>query len=421
MLRNVLMVVLCGSLVVLGACRNETDAPPIPGGAESAAAAPLASEAASELTAPSESGAFAPFLFAARDGSVLMSWLQPAVDGKTTDVRIARLSGDQWSEPVSLVSRDDLFANWADFPSVVEASDGTLTAHWLQKSGSGTYAYHVWIVQSRDGGKTWGAPFRLHPDDTSDSEHGFVSLVPHPSEPFVSAAWLDGRHMTGGHEGHGDMSLRYAKIGTDGRISEAAELDDRTCECCATGMTLTSEGPVIAYRDRSEEEIRDISIVRRTSNGWTKPALLHADGWMINGCPVNGPQIEARDRDVAVSWFTSGGGKDQVLIAFSSDAGATFGQPIRIDNGAPTGRVDLVLLDDGSAAVVWLDGAGEDAAIVGRRVSRSGEQGAVVTIAKSSSARAAGFPRIASAGDAIYVAWTDVAPERRVRLARVRL
>ena len=185
-------------------------------------------------------------------------------------------------------------------------------------------------------------------------------------------------------------------------------------------MTLAADGPVVAYRDLDANEVRDISVVRKTQQGWTKPRAVHEDGWKIAGCPVNGPQLDARGRDVVAGWFTAAGDKGRVRVAFSSDAGATFGKPIAIDAGAPLGRVDLLLLDDGSAFVTWLDGDGKDGAIVARRVTRDGKLGPVITVTKTATARSAGFPRIARLGRDVVVAWTDSAA-KQVRLVRVGL
>ncbi|HEX6097462.1 MAG TPA: sialidase family protein [Thermoanaerobaculia bacterium] len=370
-----------------------------------------------EVSVPSGKGAAEPFLFAARDGSLLLSWID---DGS---VRMARYRDGKWSAPSTVVRRNDLFVNWADFPSVVEMPGGTLLAHWLQKSGSGTYAYDVRLARSKDGGRTWSPSAVLH-DDGTQTEHGFVSLVPDTTRPLVHALWLDGRKMQGqgdGHEHGGDMSLRYATVDANGRIAKGAELDGRACECCTTGMTMTANGLVAAYRDRDANEVRDISVVRATGNGWTKPASLHADKWTINGCPVNGPQLDARGRDVVAAWFTGAADQPRVYVAFSADAGATFGKPVRVDGNAPTGRVDVLLLPDRSAFVTWIDGAGTDTAFVARRVTRDGKAGPIVTLAKSTTARGAGFPRAAQIGKDTYVAWTELQPEKRIRLASVRL
>jgi hypothetical protein len=377
------------------------------------------------MSSPAGTNASAPFLFATRDGGLLMSWIErDAKDLKIAAVKVSRFQGGKWSAPSTVVRRNDLFVNWADFPSVVELADGTLFVHWLQQSGGGTYTYDVMLARSRDRGKSWSAPAVLH-DDGKAAEHGFVSLVPHRTEPRVSAVWLDGRNMTaqghdGGHGGQGDMSLRYASIDSAGRITNGAELDKRTCECCATAMTLTDDGPVIAYRDRDSNEVRDISVVRKTAKGWTPPRLLHNDGWKIAGCPVNGPQLDARGRNVAAAWFTTIGETPSVHVSFSSDAGASFSKPVKIDAGAPMGRVDLLLLDDGSAFVTWLDGAGDNAGIVARRVARDGKLGPMITVAKTTTARAAGFPRMARTGRDVVVAWTEQSA-KQVKVARVTM
>ena len=408
--RNVLLLTFVLALI---GCGSPAERP--------ASHAPVAMKV-SPLEGPAGAGAAQPFLASGRDGSLLLSWIEPGVEEGSSAVRVARMGADgAWSQPSTVVSRSDLFVNWADFPSVVEAVDGTLFVHWLQKSGEGPYAYHVMIARSRDDGRTWSEPARLH-DDTSNTEHGFVSLEAHPSQPGVAAVWLDGRNMSEGgdhDDGHGDMTMRFAMVGSDGAVTGNAELDDRTCECCTTGMAWSGNGPIVAYRDRSPDEIRDIAIVRHTGEVWSAPRTAHDDGWKIPGCPVNGPQIAAREGVIALAWFTGAEGEAKVLAAFSKDEGATFSPPVRLDSGAAVGRVDLVLLSDGTAVVTWLDGSGDDAAVVARAIRPDGEVAEVVRIAETTGIRGSGFPRMALAGDEIFIAWTEVSPGGRVRLARI--
>ena len=374
------------------------------------------------VAVPAGDGASAPFLSAARDG-LLLSWLEPVAGSDRVAVRVSRSRGAEWSAPVTVVERGDLFVNWADFPSVVEDANGALFAHWLQKSGAGTYAYDVVMAVSNDGGSTWGRPFLLNRDG-KQAEHGFVTLVP-LSDGGVGATWLDGRNMSGGgehdgHDGHesGDMTLRYATVDANGTLTGDVELDTRTCECCATGMTVTKQGPVIVYRDRGPDERRDIAYVRRTADGWTKPRLVNEDGWKINACPVNGPQIDASGDRVATAWFTAADEKGRAYVAFSDDGGATFAKPLRIDDGNPIGRVDVVMLDEASALVTWLEQTPGGGEIRARRVSAGGVEDAF-KVADSSTARAAGFPRAARFGDHVYFAWTEQdADSKAVRVAR---
>ncbi|MGH9939862.1 MAG: sialidase family protein, partial [Blastocatellia bacterium] len=298
------------------------------------------------------------------------------------------------------------FVNWADFPSMIALPDGSLAAHWLVKSGTGTYAYDVNISRSFDGGKSWSKPFVPHRDGTQ-TEHGFVSLFP-AKDGSLAAVWLDGREMKAGagDHGHGAMTLRYVKIERDGALTDEAVLDAKVCECCQTSVAVTDDGPVVAYRDRSDQEIRDISVVRLKAGKWSEPRSAAQDGWRINGCPVNGPAVAASGRRVAVAWFTAAGDTPRVKLAFSSDAGATFGEPVIVDDGAPAGRVDVLLLADGSAIVCWLEKTSGGGAVRARRVRPDGKRDQPITVAPSGVARSNGFPQMARAGDNLVFAWT---------------
>jgi hypothetical protein len=371
-----------------------------------------------EIGAPAAAGSGEPFVFAAHDG-LLLSWLEPVPNTKETALRFAVYRDGRWSAPRAVVQRADFFVNWADFPSIVEDANGALFAHWLQKSGNNAYAYDVWVAISKDSGRTWGAPLLLNRDGKK-GEHGFVTLAPLP-RGGVGATWLDGRNMVEGKE-EGDMTLRYATIDAAGTVSSGVQLDSRTCECCTTGMAMVRSRPVIAYRDRSPEEARDIAVVRQTANGWSKPRLLHADGWKIAGCPVNGPQLDARGNRVAAAWFTAAAERARAYVAFSDDAGATFGPPVVVDDGKPLGRMDVAMLDAGTAIVTWSEQTASGAELRARRVPRNGTPGPSVKVADSSTARAAGFARVAVVGQDTYVAWTEQnATTKRVHVTRVRL
>jgi hypothetical protein len=150
---------------------------------------------------------------------------------------------------------------------------------------------------------------------------------------------------------------------------------------------------------------------------------VHRDGWRIDACPVNGPAVSASGRRVAVAWFTAANDSARVKVAFSDDAGATFGAPVRVDDGNPAGRVDVELLADGSALVTWIERTGaDDAAVRARRVSGTAtEPGTAMTIASSSAERASGFPRTAVSGDHVIFAWTVPGTPSEVRVARTQV
>jgi hypothetical protein len=231
------------------------------------------------------------------------------------------------------------------------------------------------------------------------------------------AAWLDGRNYARGEE---SMTLRARLAHAGGTLSDEHLVDGMTCDCCpVSAAALPDGGALVAYRDRSEEEIRDIYTVRFDGTTWGEPRRVHADDWYLTGCPVNGPAVDGVGPRAAVAWFTAAGDIPRVNIAFSEDSGGTFGEPVRVDLGRPTGRVDAVLLEDGSALVSWIEGAGEgrEAGILVRRVTADGAPGEPSTVEATTTDRASGFPRMVRSGDEVVFAWTGTGEARQVRSA----
>lgn len=360
------------------------------------------------VTSPAAANSAQPQLTRSSRGLVL-SWIERT--GDKAVLRFAERTASGWTPPQTVASGNDWFVNWADVPSVARLANGTLVAHWLQKSGADTYAYDVRLSYSTDDGKTWKPSFLPHSDGTK-TEHGFVSLFDAPGAG-LGAVWLDGRAMKadhaggGGHDAEGDMSLRYGAF--TGAWKQVAEqpLDLRVCECCPTAVAITADGPLVAYRDRSPEEIRDIYVTRLEKGKWTQPKPVHADGWRVPACPVNGPALSARGRDVAVAWFNAKDDQPKSFAAFSRDSGTTFSQPVRLDDQASLGRVDVELLPDGSAVAAYIEFAEQKASFRIRRVETSGAKSAPITVAGMAGNRTSGYPRMAMHGNELVFAWVD--------------
>jgi hypothetical protein len=360
-----------------------------------------------------------PELNATPDGRIILSWVEKVDEHYA--LRYVIRTADHWSEANTVSEGWNWFVNWADFPSVIALEDGSLAAHWLVKSGTGTYAYDVNIAHSKDG-MTWSKPVIPHTDNTK-TEHGFVSLIPLPGGR-VGAIWLDGRNMqyVKDHEELKplpvNMTLRYATIDADGLLHDEKQLDERVCECCQTSAARSGDGIIAVYRDRSEVEIRDIYYVSGKQQNWTSPHPVHQDNWQINGCPVNGPSVAAHNRQVVVAWFTGANNSPRVKVAFSSDAGSSFGTAIDVDEGNAQGRVDTVLLPDGSALVCWLAGSQDAGAIRVRRVKPDGTLDPSAIVATSDITRSSGFPRMALLGTEVHFAWTEYGKPSHVRTAK---
>jgi hypothetical protein len=414
-----------------------------------------------EMPSPAAPNSGEPNLSVAPDGRVFLSWLETV--GKTNYLKFAVLGpNNQWGSPQIIARGDNWFVNWADFPSMVVLTDGSLAAHWLAKSGSGTYAYDVNIAFSQDAGKTWSKPVVPHRDGTQ-TEHGFVSLLPAPGGG-LAAIWLDGRKMgSANHEEHGDsaqpkdaerkrdsaqpkdaerkrdsaqpkdaerkrdsaqpkeMTLMYTTIATDGKLGRELLIDGRVCECCQTSAVRTPEGLVVVYRDRSAEEVRDIAISRLMGGTWSRPENLSRNAWEINGCPVNGPAISSNRNYAAAAWFNAPNDLPLVEVALSKDGARTFAKAVRVDDGNPIGRVDVVALSSGGALVSWLEKTDRGAQVRVRRINADGTRLNYIVVSESSTARSSGFPRMELSGNQVVISWTDASNGGKVRTAIMKL
>lgn len=402
------------ALVLLSGCGEEPVAPkPVVTGDLAIEAWPL----------PAMPGSAQPDLALAPGGRVLLSWINSA-SGRRPAFQFAEFYPDgHWEGPRTVAVGNSMFTNWADTPHIAATADRALWAHWLQKSSGAPYAYDVMLVRSLDHGMNWSAPRKVHDDDTQ-TEHGFVSMWPQ-SDGSIGVAWLDGRNTVdagaqkahGGHEddhgeGHGGgaMTLRAAVFDANLRASAAAGIDAMTCDCCQTDAAATGDGAVLVYRGRSEDEIRDIYATRFDGKVWSKPSRVHADDWTMPACPVNGPSVAARDKDVVVAWYTAAGDTPTVKLARSVDGGATFATPVAVDTGAATqGRV-TVAVDAQQVWLLWMrEEAGAQSLWLARYTPDLSKQLQRTKLADlQGKGRATGFPKLVLNGAATHVVWTDV-------------
>jgi hypothetical protein len=357
---------------------------------------------------PGGAGSAQPRFSSGTDGVLVMSWLEPV--GDATALRYARFTAGTFAVPQEVTSGDDLMVNWADFPSVQPITSDVWAAHWLTLAPDSAGAYHVATAVSADAGRTWTAPVQLN-DDSAMAEHGFVELF--AWNGAIAAFWLDGRQLAEWSFDEPDQllgtSLRLARLDYSGAVVAREVVDELVCDCCAPAHALTSAGPVVAYRDRTPEEIRDIVVRRFTDGRWQDAVAVGADGWHIEGCPVNGPKIAAAGDQVGVAWFSAADGSPRVQFAVSTDGGASFEPALELDGAGSFGQVGLLLDDDGVAIVTWwraAAGGGTD--LVLRTVAAGGVLGELRVVAHSSAAQPVDVPQLVAVGDDVLVAWTTI-------------
>lgn len=372
---------------------------------------------AHEIACPAGPGSLEPAFDAVSGAPPLLSWLDTAAGGRPA-LRFATWDGTGFAAVRTVVEDDALARDPADAPGVHRLADSSLLAHWTVKNPADAYAHDLVAAVSRDGGATWSTPVRPHRDGVV-AEHGFASVVPDASGPGASLVWLDGRGATEA-AGAGAATALYLARWDGSSFGPERLLDPRVCDCCRTAALASAGGALVAYRDRSESEVRDVSLVTVGAQGPQPARDLHRDGWTVNACPTNGPALAAGpDGTLLAAWFTAAGGTPALWAAVSRDAGATFGSPARLDAGAPIGRADAAATPDG-VATVWLEKTGAGAEVRARLVRKDGSAGDPVTVASVTGAKGAGVPRAAFAGG-LLVAWTEPGPPPRVRVAAVDL
>jgi len=330
-----------------------------------------------------------------------------------------------WTKHQTKAASKNAFVNWADFPQAAVSNQGQALYAVLENLGYPELAYAYGIrMESNHQESTW-----LH-QDKSGVEHGFPSLVAHPQGGWL-AIWLDGRGGQGhGHGQEGErMSLMATRISLDGTSNKEILIDGRTCSCCSTDLAFTKDGSAWAvYRDRSEDEIRDIALVQipadlkleNTKNQThLQPRIPVADGWKIPGCPVNGPALAVHDNHLAYAWFTMGetSNQPQVRLAFSMDGGTTFTAPLKVESGRSLGRVDLEFVDPNAVLVTWLETQNQGAVWMAKVLNiQTAETSPAIPLGAVSGSRADGFLRLFKHQNQIYAAWLD---GKAIRTARI--
>lgn len=423
-MRTLSLAIVAAATIVTASCSRGAEAP---AAAPAAPAAPPAwNVAVQPLTFPVSGSSAEPQLTANAKG-VLVSWIEQA--GKSATLKFAERTASGWSTPQTIASGNDWFVSWADTPSVIRTSDGTLAAAWYRNTNIELEAYDLWMSYSRDEGKTWAKPFMPHRDRTK-TQHGFASLFEMPGKG-LGLVWLDGRENETNkeHPENAAIMLRYATFNPQWKETAEDVVNLRVCDCCQTSVAMTSDGPIAAFRDRSDTEIRDIAVTRFDNGKWTDPVGVHDDKWEIDSCPVNGPAISARGRAVATAWFTAKNNEGHAFVAFSPDAGRTWGAPVRLDDARSLGHVDVEMLDDGSAVASWVEFANQRGHLRIRRITSDGMKSAPIEIAGSGAGRVSGYPRMARQGDELVFAWTesmgnpeeDPATPQQVKSALVKL
>ena len=338
------------------------------------------------------------------NGALSLSWISSKNKNKAS-LHFSQFKKGKWIKPQKIANGSDWFVNWADFPAHAINEDLIITSY-LKKSDSGTYTYDVILNLQKLSGEKIKKDFLLNTDGVK-AEHGFVSIIPNNNKGFF-ITWLDGRNTVekklDGH--HKPMTIRFAEITNTGEVINESELDEAACDCCQTSIAMTNNGPIVVYRDRSENEVRDIYTIRNINGVWEEPNPLHNDGWIINGCPVNGPKVAVNSTNLAIAWFTVVNDNPIVNVSFSKTNGDSFGTPFKLNDLDAIGRVDVAFLNNEEVIVSYMEVDDIGTYLRIKKVSFDGKISEPITISKIDGGRNTGVPQLEIIDSEIFIVWT---------------
>ncbi len=237
---------------------------------------------------------------------------------------------------------------------------------------------YIVVSWSDDNGRTWSAPVigttKTSAADFNDKN--WVVADDNPASPFfgrVYLSWTEFRSATS--KGNGSEPVMVA-VSTDGGMSFGAPKQLSPAGNNGTGngrqgssSTVAADGTVYVAFEQADAQV--VTISRDGGTSWSRPAPIGpvtdiADpipgaNFRTNSFPVIAADPRMGSSTVYAAWATRTPDGGRVVVARSTDAGATWSAPVQVSGTegyaffpgldvAPTGRVDV-----GYQALVALD------------------------------------------------------------------
>ena len=322
---------------------------------------------------------------------ILMTWREPGEAGGR--LKFSRFSNQGWTPPITVAQAISAPRD-RDPPSLTVLDTQAVRRTLIARTGNV-------VARSGDAGRTW-------------------TRLPASVLPFSSFAGRDegGYVFWLGFDEDGSAKLLGTRI-----LAGRTVLDPDVAGNSSTAAAMTWDGPVVVYRDRSSDGTENIAVIRREDARWTRPRPVAIATRKAARRLVGGPRVAASRRRVAVGWLAMKENGARVHVAFSHDAGRTFGAPVEVKhkNYRHFESVDVDINEDGQALVLWTTAVDHRRLTLNlARVAPDGRRGKTRVIAEQLPRRLNGLPRVAGAGTRVAVTWATGNPSR-VRVVAIPL
>lgn len=261
-----------------------------------------------------------PLLAKTAKGEVMLSWTEKDLQGMTSFcVAFSKDNGKTFGEKKTIYSGAGIGNSRMMRARVLAKKDGSLVAVFTNSNapqpaggGRGGRSSNIVYCVSKDNGSAWTAPASVDSDPKQGIMRGFFDAIVMANDEIAVVYLKDVANSTK----HEERDLRLV-VTKNGEMQPERLIDPVVCDCCPINMLIDSDGALnVIYRDNNDN-IRDMARMVSTDNGATfsKPEIIHNDGWKINGCPHSGAVSSTYGKSALVAWFSGAETETGVRLA----------------------------------------------------------------------------------------------------------
>ncbi len=341
-------------------------------------------------------------------GIISLAWMEEDKDVRSVLYARSTAPGGPMGSPVR-INRPEEIPYWRqEAPALTVAGDDVFVTWGLthpKATPQQPLATELRLSRSADGGKAFEPSIAVN-DDPGVIQHTFDALH-RDAEGRLHLSWIDARE---GKKEPGTYVARSLDRGAT--ITKNLKVDEGTCVCCRTAVTSGPDGMVyVAWRKIFEGNVRETVVARSTDHGETfeAPVIVGHDQWVFPACPHR-PASMGVDRQgrLYVVWYTEGTDEiPAVYLAYSDDQGKSFSEKRKLNVAKNTfpDHPQIAVDPEGRIAVVW-----EEQAPVKRDVvmSVSTDRGATFTAPRKVNEKKSQTPVVAVNQQGLFaLAWME--------------
>jgi BNR repeat-like domain len=250
-----------------------------------------------------------PLLTQLPKGDVMLTWTEKNAEGITSFcLSFSKDKGKTFSDKQVIYAGKGVGNSRLMRAKVLVKKDGSLVAVFsnriempAQQGGKSKRSLDIVFCSSKDNGITWTNPQSVDTDTTKGIVKGFFDAILMSNDEIAVAYLKDVANSTK----HEERDLRLVTT-KNGVFQPERVIDPVVCDCCNINFLIDGKGALNIYYRDNNDDIRDIAKMISTDNGATfsKPQIVHNDGWKIAGCPHNGAVSSTHGKGNLVAYYS---------------------------------------------------------------------------------------------------------------------